>query len=212
MWRVLPTLPSTVPRTVFNFIPPAFPFYGSLKILKELSETSTSVLLIKDGIESESRIMQQKISYGLVFALMVLMAGCASPSSSVLIGDARPEISAEQVKVYLEKPANYEEIALIEATSDSSWSFGEQAKMDAVLKRLKQEAAKVGANGILLQKTGEKEGNSVYVGTGAGKYSGNLGLGVSVGKAFGLTDKTGEGIAIYVKPEDEKAVESDKND
>lgn len=102
LWRVLPTLPSTVPRTVFNLIPPAFPFYGSLKILKELSETSTSVLLIKDGIESESRIMQQKISYGLVFALMVLMAGCASPSSSVLIGDARPEIPAEQVKVYLE--------------------------------------------------------------------------------------------------------------
>lgn len=33
---------------------------------------------------------------------MVLMAGCASPSSSVLIGDARPEIPAEQVKVYLE--------------------------------------------------------------------------------------------------------------
>jgi hypothetical protein len=180
--------------------------------LKELSEISTSVLLIKDGIKNESRIMKHNISYGLVFGLALLMAGCASPSSSVLIGDARPEIPVEQVKVYLEKPDNYEEIALIEATSDSSWSFGEQAKMDAVLKRLKQEAAKVGANGILLQKTGEKEGNSVYVGTGAGKYSGNLGLGVSVGKAFGLTDKTGEGIAIYVKPEDEKAVESDKND
>ena len=156
--------------------------------------------------------MWSKLSFGLVLSGILILTGCAAPSSSVLIGDARPEIPAEQVKVYLEKPENYEEIALIEATSDSSWSFGEQAKMDAVLKRLKQEAAKVGANGILLQKTGEKEGNSVYVGTGAGKYSGNLGLGVSVGKAFGLTDKTGEGIAIYVKPEAQKAAEPAENE
>jgi len=133
------------------------------------------------------------------------LAGCASPSSSVLIGDARPQIPVEQVKVYLEKPESYEEIALIEATSDSSWSFGEKAKVEAVLQRLKEEAAKVGANGVLLEKTGDKEGNSVYVGTGAGGYSGNVGFGVSVGKAFGLTDKTGEGIAIYVEPGKEDA-------
>ncbi|MCA1767314.1 MAG: hypothetical protein LC639_03690, partial [Idiomarina sp.] len=75
---------------------------------------------------------------------------------------------------------------------------------------LKEEAAKVGANGVLLQKTGDKEGNSVYVGTGAGGYSGNVGFGVSVGKAFGLTDKTGEGIAIYVEPTKEDADPVDK--
>lgn len=154
--------------------------------------------------------MQHTVSYSLVLSAMLLLAGCASPSSSVLIGEARPEIPAEQVKVYLEKPENYKEIALIEATSDSSWSFGEQAKMEAVLKRLKQEAAKVGANGILLQKTGDKEGNSVYVGTGAGGYSGNVGFGVSIGKAFGLTDKTGEGIAIYVESAEGKADSVDK--
>jgi len=154
--------------------------------------------------------MQHKLSYGLVLSGIMLLAGCASPSSSVLIGDARPEIPVEQVKVYLEKPDNYEEIALIEATSDSSWSFGEQAKVEAVLQRLKEEAAKVGANGVLLQKTGDKEGNSVYIGTGAGGYSGNVGFGVSVGKAFGLTDKTGEGIAIYVEPTKEDADPVDK--
>lgn len=149
--------------------------------------------------------MRHKVSFGVVLSGMMLLAACASPSSSVLIGEARPEISVEQVKVYLEKPESYEEIALIEATSDSSWSFSEQAKMEAVLNRLKQEAAKVGANGVLLQKTGDRKDNSVYVGTGAGSYSGNIGFGVSVGKAFGLTDKTGEGIAIYVEPTKEDA-------
>lgn len=32
-----------------------------------------------------------------------------------------------------------------------------------------------------------------------------------MGKAFGLTDKTGEGIAIYVKSENEKGVEPEQN-
>lgn len=141
------------------------------------------------------------ITYGALLLIALALVGCASPTSSILIGDARPEIPVEQVKVYLEAPDSYEEIALIEASSDASWSFGEQAKMEAVLKRLKQEAAKVGANGVLLQKTGDKQGESVYVGAGSGGYSGNVGFGVSVGKAFGLTDKTGEGIAIYVKPD-----------
>ncbi|RUO66976.1 hypothetical protein [Idiomarina ramblicola] len=156
--------------------------------------------------------MKQTFYSGLVLSGILLLAGCASPTSSVLIGDARPEIPVEQVKVYVEKPESYEEIALIEATSDSSWSFGEQAKVEAVLQRLKEEAAKVGANGVLLEKTGEKEGNSVYVGTGAGSYSGNVGFGVSVGKAFGLTDKTGEGIAIYVEPNEKDADPVDKQE
>lgn len=147
--------------------------------------------------------MRFTVCFGAALASAMVLTGCSSPSSSVLIGDARPEINVEQVKVYLDAPENYEEIALVEATSDSSWSFSDKAKMDAVLNRLKEEAAKVGANGILLEKTGDKQGNSVYLGTGTGGYSGNVGFGVSVGKSFGLTDKTGEGIAIYVPSESE---------
>ena len=42
--------------------------------------------------------------------------------------------------------------------------------MDAVVQRLKEQAAKLGANGVLLQATGEKRDSSVYVGTGLGSY------------------------------------------
>ena len=70
------------------------------------------------------------ITYGALLLIALALVGCASPTSSILIGDARPEIPVEQVKVYLEAPDSYEEIALIEASSDASWSFGEQAKMD----------------------------------------------------------------------------------
>lgn len=147
--------------------------------------------------------MRFTLCLGMVLTNVVILMGCSAPSSSVLLGDARPEINVEQVKVYVNAPENYEEIALVEATSDSSWSFSEKAKMNAVLNRLKEEAAKVGANGVLLEKTGDKQGNSVYLGTGTGGYSGNVGFGVSVGKSFGLTDKTGEGIAIYVPSDNE---------
>jgi len=133
---------------------------------------------------------------------VLVMTGCASPSSSVLLGEARAPIESTAVKLYLEAPEAYEKIALIEATSDSSWSFGEQAKMDAVVQRLKEAAAELGANGILLQSTGEQQGSSVHLGTGTGGYSGNVGFGISLGRTFGLTDKTAQAMAIYVPTND----------
>ncbi|RUO40277.1 hypothetical protein [Idiomarina aquatica] len=136
----------------------------------------------------------------LITLLALLLVGCASPTSTTLVGEKRAAIAPEQVQIYTEKPENYEPIALLSVTSDGSWSFGEQAKMDAVIRLLKQEAAKVGANGVLLQATADQRDNSIYVGTGVGRYSGNVGLSVQLGRVFGLTDKTAEGLAIYVKP------------
>src|ERR1700690_4463536 len=80
----------------------------------------------------------------LAFTIIAL-AGCAT--SHVLIGRARPPISADQVQIYLHPPANkYEEIALLDTSSKNSFSFTAQGKTDAVIGRLKAEAAKLGAN------------------------------------------------------------------
>ena len=113
--------------------------------------------------------------------------------TTILIGDARRD-SGRRSEVYLEAP-NYGKALMKQAAM--RLSFGEQAKMEAVLKRLKQEAAKWAR---CVAKTGDKQGESVYVGLALVAIR-NVGFGVSVGKAFGLTDKTGEGIAIYVKPD-----------
>lgn len=136
-----------------------------------------------------------------VFAIIVLaLAGCASPSTTNMIGTARAPISADQVLVYLEDPICFEPIALLTSTSDASFAFTEQAKIDAALQRLREAAAAVGANGVLLKRTGEQRDDSVYVGTGVGRSSGNFGFGINVGKSFGLMDKTAEGVAIWVPP------------
>lgn len=128
------------------------------------------------------------------------VTGCASPSTTNVIGKMRPAIMADEVQVYLQDPESYEPIAFITATSDASWSMTDEAKMNAVLQRLKEAAAAVGANGVLLRQTGERQDDSVRIGTGIGRSTGNFGFGISIGKAFGLTDKTAEGVAIYVPP------------
>ena len=144
-----------------------------------------------------------RISALLTTTVILLgMVACSSKPSTVMVGEARPAINVNAVKLYLKEPTQYETVALLSVSSDGSWSFGDQAQMDAVVQRLKEQAAKLGANGVLLQATGEKRDSSVYVGTGLGSYSGNLGLSVQLGRMFGLTDKTAEGVAIYVSPEE----------
>lgn len=134
----------------------------------------------------------------LLTVLVLGLAGCASPSTTNMIGTARPAISVDQVLVYLEEPICFEPIALLTSTSDASFAFTDQAKIDAAIQRLREAAAGVGANGVLLKRTGEQQDDSVYVGTGMGRSSGNFGFGINVGKSFGLIDKTAEGVAIWV--------------
>src|SRR6266403_2494994 len=110
----------------------------------------------------------------LVASLLVILAGCAT--SHVMVGNARPAISPGQVKIYLHPPEKYEEIAILDTSSQGSFSFTQQGKMDSVVERLKAEAAKLGANGILLESTGDRYGGSVSTGAGTATASGNTAL------------------------------------
>ena len=76
----------------------------------------------------------------MVFAAVTL-TGCASSSSSILVGKARAPISPDDVKLYLRAPAKYEEIAMIESSSKASMAVSDQAKTDVSIQRLKEEAA-----------------------------------------------------------------------
>ena len=131
-----------------------------------------------------------------VFSLFLLVA-CAT-TSHVITGKTRTPIDPSQVKVYSTAPPNYEEIAVIDATSRSSFSFGDQEKMDAVIERLKKEAASLGANGVLLQSTGSEYGGGVGTGVGTGVGVGGGGLSIGTGIFTASDNKTGRGLAIYV--------------
>ncbi len=125
--------------------------------------------------------------------LILLIAGCAS--SHVLVGVQRAAIDVKQVRIYTKPPTSYEEVAMLEASSRGAFALGDQSKMDAVIQRLKQEAASLGANGVVLQMIGSDGG-----GVGTGFTAGKTGL----ASGFFATPmiKSGQALAIYVASPD----------
>ncbi len=92
--------------------------------------------------------------------ILLLIVGCY-PVSHMIVGDAREPISPYEVKVYLNFPEEYETIALIEASSefafkDPSINITWQRKSDKIIERLKIEASNLGANGIVIKNTENK--------------------------------------------------------
>src|SRR5882757_1800285 len=138
---------------------------------------------------------------GAASALFIAaLSGCAS-SQVAVVGRVRPPISPEQVQIYLQPPASkYEEIANVSATSRGSISITTASKMEKVIQRLKNEAAKVGANGILLHGVGDQAGGSVGAGMSTETNSGNSPYGLGFGASAFFLRMSGDGVAIYVEP------------
>jgi hypothetical protein len=76
---------------------------------------------------------------------LLLMPGCAT-GTHIVTGKQRAPITPDQVTLYQEAPANFEIIGIVNATSEGH----NQAHMDAAVKALKEQAAKIGANGVFL--------------------------------------------------------------
>lgn len=93
----------------------------------------------------------------LFLASCLLLISACSSSSHLIVGEVRAPIPPERVSVYLEKPQEFEIIAVVSSSSAGSFSYTEQAKMDTALQLLKEEAAKLGANGVLLNDVGDQE-------------------------------------------------------
>jgi len=126
------------------------------------------------------------------------LTGCAT--SHIMIGTARPPISPDLVQIYTRPPAaHYEEIAQLDTSSQGSLSFTAQGKTDAVISRLKAEAAKLGANGVILQGIGDQGSGSVGTGGGSESYSRGGSFGGGIGINLETTRKVGGGIAIFVE-------------
>jgi uncharacterized protein YbjQ (UPF0145 family) len=90
------------------------------------------------------------------FVLLITLLGCAS-GSHIITGKVRPAIKISEVKLYLKPPKKYEIIGIVEASSEVE--FSSQAAQDRAIAELKLQAAKIGANGVLISDTGNKYGN-----------------------------------------------------
>jgi hypothetical protein len=101
----------------------------------------------------------------------------------------------------LHPPAsNNDDIANLSATSRGSFSITTASKMNKVIQRLKNEAAKLGANGILLHGVGDQAGGSVGAGVSTETNSGNSPYGLGFGASAFFLQMSGDGVAIYVEP------------
>lgn len=102
------------------------------------------------------------------------MFSCAS-GTALVTGTQRPAISAEEVIIYTEAPEKYEVIGIITAASDAGMT--EQGDMNYAAAELKRQAAKIGANGVILDSvtttsSGGVISNGVYIPVMAKNLSG----------------------------------------
>lgn len=128
----------------------------------------------------------------IALAAALVLSGCAS--SSVVVGTVRPPIDPEQVRLYVVPPANYENVALLQASSEASFALTQQQKSNKTISRMKQEAADLGANGVLLQSVGKEYAGSV----GSGYAVGSGGTAWGLGSSAATYNQAGAGMAIYV--------------
>jgi hypothetical protein len=132
--------------------------------------------------------------------LIAALTGCAS-SQVAVVGQARPAISPDQVQIYLQPPeSRYEQIANLSASSGGSFALSGPRKIDKVVERLKKEAAKLGANGILLHGVGDQSVGSVGAGISTETNSPHSPYGLGFGASAFFFQKSGEGVAIYIEP------------
>ncbi|MDK9739038.1 hypothetical protein KI655_17185 [Vibrio sp. D404a] len=117
-------------------------------------------------------------------SITFFLFGCAS-GSSILVGEAREPISPQHVTLYLKAPLKFEKVALVNASSDAGLT--KQDSVNYAIEELKKQAAKHGANGVLLQ--GQGSNNSVMLG----------GVGTDHQYLIPISEQTVSGIAIYTE-------------
>jgi hypothetical protein len=145
------------------------------------------------------------VKSALFILASALLVGCTIVSgSAVLIGKKRDPIDPSSVQIYVRPPAAYEEIAIVSAKAGHDFR-SEQGIMDSAIKRLKEEAAKVGANGVILEGIQNRGDRSLVTSIGTATAYGPSGAatvsGTSIGVVSGNRSGQVRGTAIFVKDE-----------
>lgn len=96
----------------------------------------------------------------VIFALAAI-TGCAE-GTTVVTGMTRAAISVEQVQLYTQPPkGSYQVIALVNASSGNGWT--DQQSIDYAIGELKNQAAAVGANGVILGQPSSQTGGFIMI-------------------------------------------------
>ncbi len=81
------------------------------------------------------------------------IGGCTT-GSAVATGQERSPIDPAAVTLYYDPPADYEVVGIVEAASDA-FPFYNKTALERAFAELKEQAAKIGANGVIDWEVGE---------------------------------------------------------
>jgi hypothetical protein len=135
----------------------------------------------------------------IAIAPMFIIAACAT-SSQVITGAARTPIATAQVRVYTQQPQSFEEIAALSASRKSVSSAGGERAIEKMIESMRVQAARLGANGLLLEDFSDASAASTGVGVASQTYTHNASISVGVGGSLGVVNKVAKGRAIFVQP------------
>lgn len=96
----------------------------------------------------------------IVFVLLsALLAGCSANPTVVheLIGETRPAVSPAEVLLIQQAPDYFQEIGMISAQSPKSSTSLNDSVTDELIELLKAEAAKLGANAVVLTHLSDEQ-------------------------------------------------------
>lgn len=85
--------------------------------------------------------------------LLLMLVGCAT-GSALVTGTTRQPTNPDAVKILTEAPQQYESIGIV--TAEGYATLSRQQTQDNALAELKQQAAKIGANAIILRDVSDK--------------------------------------------------------
>jgi len=138
----------------------------------------------------------------LWLAFILWLPGCTIVNgTSIVTGGEREATSPDDVRIYREEPAEYEELAIVASSAGHDFKSREALLKSAFI-RLKKEAAGVGANAILLMEIDERDAPTVTTSFGTAYASGSggsasvTGQGVAVSRGDAYTRL--RGLAVYI--------------
>ena len=136
--------------------------------------------------------------WAAVLAAACSICGCAD-TRTIMVGQARPSISPAAVRVYQVPPRHFERIAIINSSAGTSWIFPDRPSMELGISRLREQAAELGANGILLESGYDVPAGGLSIGVGGFGSSSHSFYGGAGNVGGPLINHRLQAAAIYVR-------------
>jgi len=128
------------------------------------------------------KIAIERFKPALLLAVLATLAGCAS-GSALVTGQARPPVEDHtNITILTEMPDGAELIAIVKASSDSGWT--QQGSLNYAVDELKKQAAKVGANAVVIGNRETSTHTQGLPAEGGGTFISSLEMEIVQGRAI----------------------------